>query len=294
MAGWNERDARFDHRPEPEPPMQWDEALLVRIEQLIGALKVDSPENPAPSRSLRSYVRRRHPINQRVAGEMLRKAGHRVDIAASGAEAVDRDGRRSLRRRADGRADAGLRRLQRDGRDPGAGAAHRRAHADPRRHGVPDASRRGALPRGRHGRVQSPSRSASRACCRRCSSWRTRTPPSKATSRRKTRSALDARAILSPDIAALLLTEYTHHLANIRSALGAGDLQHVERLAHRLKGAVGLFHAAHAYDAADRLEQIASTGDIAETTAIWKRLGGELERLIVELGGTPAPGSDRP
>jgi HPt (histidine-containing phosphotransfer) domain-containing protein len=105
--------------------------------------------------------------------------------------------------------------------------------------------------------------------------------------------ALDERAILSPDIAALLLTEYTHHLANIRSALGAGDLRHVERLAHRLKGAVGLFHAAHAYDAADRLEQIASTGDIAETTAIWNRLGGELERLIVELGGT-APESDRP
>jgi len=104
---------------------------------------------------------------------------------------------------------------------------------------------------------------------------------------------LDQRSILSPDIAALLLTEYTHHLANIRSALGAGDLQHVERLAHRLKGAVGLFHAAHAYDAADRLEQIASTGDIAETTAIWQRLGGELERLIVELGGTAAAESDR-
>ena len=88
MVGWNERDARFDHRPELEPPMQWDEALLVRIEQLIGALKVDSPEDPAPSRSLRILYADDNPINQRVAGEMLRKAGHRVDIAASGAEAV--------------------------------------------------------------------------------------------------------------------------------------------------------------------------------------------------------------
>jgi two-component system sensor histidine kinase/response regulator len=293
MAGWNERDARFDIRPEPESFMHWDEALLVRIEQLIGALKVDSKEEPAPSRSLRILYADDNPINQRVAGEMLRKAGHRVDIVASGAEA--------LTAMDDGSYDVVLMDVQMpdfDGCNATAAIRARERHTGAHTpilgvtaYSTPADETR-CLEAGMDAYVAKPISEQSLL-----SSLRQLAQADTAVESEESFDdgiALDARAILSPDIAALLLNEYTHHLANIRSALGAGDLPHVERLAHRLKGAVGLFHAAHAYDAADRLEQIASTGDIAETTAIWKRLGGELERLIVELGGTAAPESDRP
>lgn len=273
--------------------MQWDEALLVRIEQLIGALKVDSPEDPAPSRSLRILYADDNPINQRVAGEMLRKAGHRVDIAASGAEAVTAMD--------EGPYDVVLMDVQMpdfDGCNATAAIRARERHTGAHTpilgvtaYSTPADEAR-CLEAGMDAYVAKPiSEQSLLLSLQQLAHADTAVEGDESA---EDEIALDERGILSPDIAALLLTEYTHHLANIRSALGAGDLQHVERLAHRLKGAVGLFHAAHAYDAADRLEQIASTGDIAETTAIWKRLGGELERLIVELGGTAAPESDRP
>jgi two-component system sensor histidine kinase/response regulator len=272
--------------------MHWDEALLVRIEQLIGALKIDPPEDPSARSRLRILYADDNPINQRVAGEMLRKAGHHVDIVGSGAEAVIAIDH--------GPYDVVLMDVQMpdfDGCNATAAirARERRTGAHIPILGVTaystPADETRCLEAGMDAYVAKPISEPSLLSALQQLAH-AETPPD--VDETSDEVPLDARSILSPDIAALLLTEYTHHLSNIRSALGAGDLPHVERLAHRLKGAVGLFHAAHAYDAADRLEQTASTGDIAQTMAIWKLLGGELERLIVELGGSPLPEAERP
>jgi CheY-like chemotaxis protein len=270
--------------------MHWDEALLARIDQLIGALKIDSQEGPSPRRSLRILYADDNPINQRVAGEMLRKDGHHVDTVGSGAEAViaidddhydvvlmdvqmpDFDGCNAT-------ATIRARERQTGAHIPILGVTAYSTPADEAR----------CLEAGMDAYIAKPISEQSLLSALQQLAHVEESEIDESPDE----AAIDTRSILSPDIAALLLTEYTHHLSNIRSALGAGDLPHVERLAHRLKGAVGLFHAANAYDAADRLEQTASTGDVAQTTAIWKRLGGELERLIVELGGSALPEPER-
>ena len=88
---------------------------------------------------------------------------------------------------------------------------------------------------------------------------------------------------LSGEIADLLLAEYQHHLAGIGEALGAGDLARVQELAHRLKGAVGLFHQDQAFGVAERLEQAARDRDAAAAAATWPALREELLSLIADV-----------
>jgi len=271
--------------------MQWDEALNLRLEQLIGALKVDSKDGASHSGGLSILYADDNPINQRVASEMLRKAGHRVDVAGSGALAVS-----ALD---NGRYDVVLMDVQMPDIDGcTATAAIRARERESGRPHVPilgltaystAADEARCLEAGMDAYVAKPISEQSLLSALRQIS-RTEEPP--AADEWTVDDPPDEGNILSADIAALLVTEYSNHLANIRRALGEGDLRHVERLAHRLKGAVGLFHAADAFDAADQLEQIASTGDIAQATVIWNALGGELERLIAELGAGGAGRTD--
>ena len=274
--------------------MQWDEALNLRLEQLIGALKVDSRDSASQSGGLSILYADDNPINQRVASEMLRKAGHRVDVAGSGALAVS-----ALD---NGRYDVVLMDVQMPDIDGcTATAAIRARERETGRPHVPilgltaystAADEARCLEAGMDAYVAKPiSEQSLLSALRQISRTEQPPAPDEWTDGATDQGVPEEGAILSADIAALLVTEYTNHLANIRRALGDGDLRHVERLAHRLKGAVGLFHAAHAFDAADQLEQIASTGDIAQATVIWNALGGQLERLIAELG---AGGAGRP
>ncbi|HTU93278.1 MAG TPA: response regulator, partial [Gemmataceae bacterium] len=65
----------------------------------------------------------------------------------------------------------------------------------------------------------------------------------------------------------------------VRDALAHGDARKLSRAAHTLKGAVSVFGAGAARASAERLEQLARTGDLASVGEAVAQLEAELERL---------------
>jgi PAS domain S-box-containing protein len=65
--------------------------FTARFGKVQGLVEKSAPVAPSPGkdRSLRVLVAEDNQANQRVIGEMLRRAGHRVDIVANGVEAVN-------------------------------------------------------------------------------------------------------------------------------------------------------------------------------------------------------------
>ena len=70
-----------------------------------------------PERRLHVLLAEDNPVNQRLAASLLERRGHKVAIAANGREAVEAIAAAAVRRRADGRADAGDGRVRGDRRD---------------------------------------------------------------------------------------------------------------------------------------------------------------------------------
>lgn len=66
-------------------------------------------------------------------------------------------------------------------------------------------------------------------------------------------------------IGEMFLEDCPHHLAELRSALDAGDWKTLNRSAHTLKGLFGHFEARPAREAAARLEKIAAAADDADS-----------------------------
>jgi two-component system sensor histidine kinase/response regulator len=66
---------------------------------------------------------------------------------------------------------------------------------------------------------------------------------------------------------------------NIRDALSQGDAVKLNRAAHTLKGSIGVLGAQSAREAAERVEQLARTGDLAQAAEAVSQLEVELERL---------------
>jgi CheY-like chemotaxis protein len=186
-----------------------------------------------------------NPINQRVAGEMLRKAGHRVDIAASGAEAVTAMD--------DGPYDVVLMDVQMpdfDGCNATAAIRARERHTGAHTpilgvtaYSAPADEVR-CLEAGMDAYVPAIS---GRACCRRCGNWRSGTNVE--------RRVVGDEIARSPSSARhrRAASHRYHHLANF--AARSAPATCARRAAGAPVGAVGLFHAAHAYDAADRLSR---------------------------------------
>ena len=83
------------------------------------------------------------------------------------------------------------------------------------------------------------------------------------------------------------LDECPKRLAGLRDALACGDSDAVARLAHALKGSVGNFAARHAVDAAQKLETIGRTGEIARGLEVYAELDEAIERLKPALLALP-------
>ncbi len=77
----------------------------------------------------------------------------------------------------------------------------------------------------------------------------------------------------------LFFADYPQMWQNVRDALSQGDAAKLSQAAHTLKGSVGVFGAQNARAAAERLEQLASTGDLAQAAEAVTQLETELERL---------------
>jgi HPt (histidine-containing phosphotransfer) domain-containing protein len=85
------------------------------------------------------------------------------------------------------------------------------------------------------------------------------------------------------EIAALFAEDCPKLLAEIRSAITAGNPGALERAAHTLKGSVANFGAQPARDAAFRLEMLGRSGDLRPAPEICAELEREIERFTAAL-----------
>lgn len=88
---------------------------------------------------------------------------------------------------------------------------------------------------------------------------------------------------LLAELAGLFLEETPETVSAIRAALAASDTVTVERLAHRIKGALLTLSAERAAKLALRLETMARSSSREDCEPVLERLASELERLAPEL-----------
>ena len=102
---------------------------------------------------------------------------------------------------------------------------------------------------------------------------------------------VDGDVELLSEMVELFLDDCPRLLSQIRESIAHHDNKLLERNAHIIKGAVGNFSAAPAFEAAYRLEEMGRDGDISHAEEAYTTLEGELERLEPTLmtlrkGGT--------
>src|SRR5207237_7364971 len=94
-------------------------------------------------------------------------------------------------------------------------------------------------------------------------------------------------ADLLKELARMFQTDCPAQLAELRAAVGRGDGPAVQRLAHTLKGEVGVFGAHAAFEEALRLETMARQGDLSQAATAIAALQRELARLETALASWP-------
>ena len=90
-------------------------------------------------------------------------------------------------------------------------------------------------------------------------------------------------ADLLKEIAALFLDESEKTIAEIRTAIAAGDASSIEHAAHGLKGAVANFGAAAVVEAAQRLEHLGRARQLQDALSAVETLEKALDALCAEL-----------
>ncbi len=88
---------------------------------------------------------------------------------------------------------------------------------------------------------------------------------------------------LLEEVAQLFLDDYPNSIAEIQTALAAGDPRGVERGAHTLKGAVSNFGADSVVETALALEMAGRNGDLTTAPEEFIRLNERLSALHEEL-----------
>jgi len=81
------------------------------------------------------------------------------------------------------------------------------------------------------------------------------------------------------EVAKLFLDTAPQQLADLQSALTRGDSARLQCAAHALKGAISIFGARAAFEAALRLENLARFGDLAQAEPAWAALQEAIARL---------------
>lgn len=88
---------------------------------------------------------------------------------------------------------------------------------------------------------------------------------------------------LFKELMELYRTESPQWLADMRGAIQRGDIAALRRGVHSLKGEVGVFGAADAVEAAQRLEQMCAQSDLTHASEAWAALEVALGCLMAEL-----------
>jgi CheY-like chemotaxis protein len=110
-------------------------------------------------------------------------------------------------------------------------------------------------------------------------------------------SSMDGNTAVLVDVLRVFLEYYPKAIAELQTAIAAGDAAGVERVAHSLKGAVSTFGAQTASTLASELEMMGRQGQLDTAPAVLRQLAEALERikaLTAEPGwqehlGSPAP-----
>ena len=102
---------------------------------------------------------------------------------------------------------------------------------------------------------------------------------------------LDDEALLS-EMVTRLLARVPPELDAMRDASAARDVAALHRLAHSLKGSLGLFGPSTAYDAVSRLESVSRDGDLNAAAQELDALGVSLGQLMAELRRFVPPAPD--
>jgi PAS domain S-box-containing protein len=83
----------------------------------------------------------------------------------------------------------------------------------------------------------------------------------------------------------MFLTEIPSWMAALGEGLRQGNAELVKRMAHTIKGAVSTFGAAPAWDAAQRVEQLAREGALATAGPAWEEMQAVIAQLEKALAG---------
>ena len=94
---------------------------------------------------------------------------------------------------------------------------------------------------------------------------------------------LDGNSQLLGELATLFIQEYPKMLAHIREAIGENDGAELQRAAHQMKGAVGIFRHDSSVRMAERLESFGGSRDFAGAAKELELLEEQLEILLPEL-----------
>jgi HPt (histidine-containing phosphotransfer) domain-containing protein len=85
------------------------------------------------------------------------------------------------------------------------------------------------------------------------------------------------------EIASLFFADYPRRLRELKDAVARGDSNGVSSAAHSIKGSVASLAAQPCYEAAQRLEQMGSSGHLTGAGAACAALEAEVERLKTAL-----------
>ncbi|SIO65073.1 Signal transduction histidine kinase [Singulisphaera sp. GP187] len=94
-------------------------------------------------------------------------------------------------------------------------------------------------------------------------------------------------------LVAVFQGEVSRSLAEIRAAIDLGDATRIERAAHSLKGAIGVFSKAAAYHVAETLESMGFAGDLTEIGDVYHALEKRVHELELALTEIVPRSNDR-
>jgi len=270
-------------------PIKQSELLDAIMTVLGSSQEVSANDVPdvIQGRRLRVLLAEDNPVNQRVARTILEKAGHFVTVAHNGREALARTQAERFdvilmdvqMPEMDGlEATKAIRGLEtgRGGRVPIVGVT---AHAM-------KGDRERCLGAGMDGYLPKPIRPAALfAAIEAAVSQSPSPPPVEAAANEMVLDEASLLALVGGDSAlireltALFLQDSPARMAEMASALDAGDRTALERAAHTLKGSAGSLCGHPAARAALYLEDLAKSGDLGEARRAHAALGDEVRKL---------------
>jgi len=98
-------------------------------------------------------------------------------------------------------------------------------------------------------------------------------------------AGLDGDHLLLQELATIFLSDYPERLAAIRSAVEQRDAGALQAAAHSLKGSAANFGAPEAVSAAERLESMGRSGDLAGVKDAFTNLTVRMAQLTGEMAG---------